>query len=206
MGSAYRGALIAGLQTEAVELVPSVPTMFGVYYDDAAAVLANPNGHLVIADGRNHIELTDHHYDVVVTDPPPPIESAGVSVISSYEYYRAAQAHLNPGGVMMQWVPWSGQRLDEFLAQIRTFRAVFPNVLVAFGPGGYGLYMLGSDAPTRARPGERRARSSPGPASPRTCRPRTTRPSTTPPAGRAGSRRSSGSRATRSPGSPATDR
>ncbi len=152
MGSAYRGALIAGLQTEAVELVPSVPTMFGVYYDDAAAVLADPNGHLVIADGRNHIELTDHHYDVVVTDPPPPIESAGVSVISSYEYYRAAQAHLNPGGVMMQWVPWSSQRLDEFLAQIRTFRAVFPNVLVAFGPGGYGLYMLGSDAPLELDP------------------------------------------------------
>ena len=37
MGSAFRAALIAGLQTEAVELVPSVPTMFGSYYPDADA-------------------------------------------------------------------------------------------------------------------------------------------------------------------------
>jgi spermidine synthase len=147
MGSAYRGALIADLQTDAVELVPSVPTMFGLYYDDAAAVLADPGGRVIIADGRNHIELTDRRYDIVVTDPPPPVESAGVSVISSEEYYRAGRARLNPGGVMMQWLPWSGQSLDEFLAHIRSFRAAFPQVLIAFGPGGYGVYMLGSDAP-----------------------------------------------------------
>ena len=146
MGSAFRGALIAGLTTDAVELVPSVPQMFGTYYDDAASVLANPNGHVIIADGRNHIELTDRHYDIIVTDPPPPIESAGVSVISSEEYYAAGRARLNPGGVMMQWVPW-GQTLDEFLAHVRTFRAVYPEVLIAFGPGGYGLFMLGSDDP-----------------------------------------------------------
>jgi spermidine synthase len=146
MGSAFRGAVIAGLQTDAVELVPSVPTMFGVYYDDAATILANPNGRVIIADGRNHIELTDRHYDIIVTDPPPPIESAGVSVISSREYYAAGRARLNPGGVMMQWIPW-GQTLDEFRAHLRSFRSVFPEVLVAFGPGGYGLFMLGSDEP-----------------------------------------------------------
>ena len=147
MGSAYRGALIAGLETEAVELVPSVPTMFGLYYDDAAAVLADPAGRVIIADGRNHIELTDRRYDIIVTDPPPPVESAGVSVISSEEYYRAGKARLNPGGVMMQWLPWSGQSVDEFMAHVRSFRAVYPEVLIAFGPGGYGVFMLGSEAP-----------------------------------------------------------
>jgi spermidine synthase len=147
MGSAYRGALIAGLTTEAIELVPSVPTMFGVYYDDAATVLADPDGQVIVADGRNHIELTDHRYDIIVTDPPPPVESAGVSVISSRQYYEAGRARLNPGGVMMQWLPWSGQTLEEFLAHVRSFRVVFPQVLIAFGPGGYGVFMLGSDDP-----------------------------------------------------------
>ncbi|MDP9484172.1 MAG: fused MFS/spermidine synthase, partial [Chloroflexota bacterium] len=151
MGSAFRGALIAGLQTDAVELVPSVPLMFGTYYDDAASVLANPNGRMIIADGRNHIELTDRRYDIIVTDPPPPIESAGVSVISSEGYYAAGKARLTPGGVMMQWMPW-GQTLEEFLAHIRSFRAVYPEVLIAFGPGGYGLFMLGSNDPIRFDP------------------------------------------------------
>jgi spermidine synthase len=146
MGSTYRTALRAGLQVEAVELVPSVPKMFGQFYPDAPAVLADPRGRVVIADGRNHVELTPRRYDIIVTDPPPPIESAGVSVISSLEYYQAGRDRLNPGGVMMQWVP-NGQTVDEFKAHIRTFRSVFPNVLIAFGPGGYGFLMLGSDTP-----------------------------------------------------------
>jgi spermidine synthase len=146
MGSAFRAAVGAGLDADAVELVPSVPKMFGTYYSDADKVLAAPNGRVIVADGRNHIELTDRTYDIIVTDPPPPIESAGVSVISSADYYRAGKARLSPGGVMMQWVPW-GPTVDEMFAHIRSFKSVFPEVTIAFGPGGYGLFMLGSDEP-----------------------------------------------------------
>ena len=53
---------------------------------------------------------------------------------------------MTPGGVMMQWLPFGGS-VAETKAHIRTFRAVFPHVTVAFGPGGHGMFMLGSDAP-----------------------------------------------------------
>jgi predicted membrane-bound spermidine synthase len=151
MGTAFRTSLLAGVATDAVELVPSVPAMFHWFYPDAAQVLANPLGRVIIADGRNHVELTSETYDFVVVDPPPPIESSGVSVISSLEFYRAARARLTPSGVMMQWVPM-GQTLDEYLAHVRTFLAVFPNVNVIAGPGGNGLYMLGSDEPVDMDP------------------------------------------------------
>jgi hypothetical protein len=67
-------------------------------------------------------------------------------VISSREFYAASRAILNPGGVMMQWVP-IGQTLDDFKAHVRSFRNVFRNVIVAAGPGGAGFYLLGSDEP-----------------------------------------------------------
>jgi spermidine synthase len=146
MGSSFRTALIAGLDVEAVELVPSVPSMFGVFYDDAAQVLADPRGRVIIADGRNHVELTERRYDIIMTDPPPPIDSSGVSVIASRDYYVQGRDRLNPGGVMMQWVPF-GQTVDEFKAHVRTFRDVYEHVILAFGPGGYGVFMLGSEAP-----------------------------------------------------------
>ncbi len=146
MGTAFRTSLRAGVKTDVVELVPSVPEMFHWYYPDAAAVLADPNGKVIIADGRNHVELTSQTYDFVIVDPPPPIESSGVSVISSLEFYQASKARLNPGGVMVQWVPY-GQTLDEFVAHVRTFMTVFPNVRVVAGAGGYGFYMIGSDGP-----------------------------------------------------------
>ena len=151
MGSAHRSAVIDGLSVESVELVPSVPKMFGYYYADAAEILKNPNGRVIVADGRNHVELTTRSYDMIVVDPPPPIETAGVSVISSREFYSASRARLTPGGVMMQWVPF-GQTVDEFRAHLRTYRDVFQHVMVAFGPGGFGTYMLGSDTPLSLDP------------------------------------------------------
>ena len=151
MGTAFRTALIAGLRTDAVELVPSVPKMFGYYYDDADQVLANPNGRVVIADGRNHLELVDEHFDIILTDPPPPIQSSGVSVISSLEYYEAGRDHLTDGGVMMQWTPY-GTTESDLKEHIRTFASVFPHVIAVRGSGGYGFYMLGSAQPMSLDP------------------------------------------------------
>ena len=54
---------------------------------------------------------------------------------------------------MMQWVPY-GQTLDEFLAHVRSLLAVFPNVDVIAGAGGYGFYMLGSDGPVDLDPAQ----------------------------------------------------
>jgi spermidine synthase len=146
MGSAFRSALIAGLRTDAVELVPSVPKMFGWYYPDASSVLADPNGRVIVTDGRNHLELTDDRFDIIVTDPPPPIESSGAAVISSKEYYEAGRDHLTDAGIMMQWVPYSASQAD-LADHIRTFASVFPEVTLVKGPGGWGFYMLGSSAP-----------------------------------------------------------
>jgi spermidine synthase len=151
MGTAYRSALIAGLRTDAVELVPSVPKMFGYYYADAAAVLADPDGRVVIADGRNHLELSDERFDIIVTDPPPPIQSSGVSVISSLEYYQQGHRHLTARGVMMQWTPY-GTTENELKDHIRTFASVFRHVTAIRGPGGYGFYMLGSAEPIDLSP------------------------------------------------------
>jgi spermidine synthase len=151
MGTAFRSALIAGMRTDVVELVPSVPQMFGWYYADADQVLADPDGRLVVADGRNHLELANESFDIIVTDPPPPIESSGASVISSREYYEAGRAHLTPGGAMMQWVPF-GAPESELKEHIRTFASVFDEVLIVRGAGGYGFYMLGSDEPIELDP------------------------------------------------------
>lgn len=146
MGTSFRSALIAGLRTDAVELVPSVPAMFGYYYDDADSVLADPAGRVIIADGRNHLELSEERFDIIVTDPPPPMQSSGVSVISSLEYYIAGREHLSEHGVMMQWTP-GGAPEAELKDHIRTFASAFPYVTALRSPAGFGFYMLGAMEP-----------------------------------------------------------
>jgi hypothetical protein len=87
---------------------------------------------------------------------------------------------------MMQWTPYGGT-VDEFLDHIRTFGAVFPHVIVAFGPGGYGFFLIGSDQPLQFTD-ENIRNVLPGPASSRTSRPPTTHPSRRSTAGPSGSR------------------
>jgi spermidine synthase len=120
--------------------------MFDVFYPDAPMYLNDPKAKVVIADGRNFVALTKRKYDIIIVDPPPPVQSSGVSIISSLEFYQAARARLNAGGVMMQWTTL-GQTVDDFRAHVRTFSDVFPHVIVAKGPAGWGFYMLGSDQP-----------------------------------------------------------
>jgi spermidine synthase len=142
MGSSYRSALMDGLKVDAVELVPSVPDMYGSFYSDADQVEANPNGHIYIADGRNFVQLTSNMYDLLIVDPPPPMDSAGAGVLFSQEFYRAARARLNPGGAMLEW-EFGGQTVNELRSHVKTFKSVFEHVTLLFAPAG--VMMLGSD-------------------------------------------------------------
>src|SRR5208283_137688 len=93
MGTSYRSALSWDIDTTAVELVPSVTKAFGFYHTNAAQILANPKGHVVIDDGRRFLRRTREKFDVIVIDPPPPVETAGSSLLFSAEFYALAKQH-----------------------------------------------------------------------------------------------------------------
>lgn len=146
MGSTYRSSLILGMHTDAVELSPSVPGQMGAFFPDANLFLNNPQGRIIIADGRNYVRLSKQRYEVIVVDPPPPIESAGTVVLYTSDFFAEARARLKPGGVFLLWLPYLAT-LDEFKMHLRTFRSAFPHVKVVLSPSGNGAYMLGSNAP-----------------------------------------------------------
>jgi hypothetical protein len=148
MGSSYRSSLIEGLKTDAVELVPSVPGMFPYFYPDASQYLNDPNGKILIADGRNHVDLTTSKYDLLIVDPPPPMNSSGTAVLFSQEFYQSASERLNSGGVMLEW-EYDGQTVDEFRSHVKTFSSVFKHVTLVFGAAKntVGVMMIGSNEP-----------------------------------------------------------
>ncbi len=105
MGTTFRSLVSWGIDTTAVELVPSVKDMFGYYHKDAAEVVAKPNGHIVVDDGRRFLARTGKRFDLITIDPPPPVEAAGSSLLYTREFYDLIKSRLKPNGIMMHWFP-----------------------------------------------------------------------------------------------------
>ncbi len=144
MGTTYRSLLSWGIHATAIELVPSVRDAFDYYCDDAKTVLQNPNGRIIIDDGRRFFERTKNRFDVITIDPPPPIEAAGSSLLYSEDFYKLLKKHLKSGGILQQWFPTSGKTLS---AVARSLVDSFPYVKAFTSVEGWGCHFLASDQP-----------------------------------------------------------
>jgi spermidine synthase len=162
MGTTYRSALSWDIDTTAVELVPSVKNAFGFYHQDAARILNNPKGRIIIDDGRRFLKRTSKMFDVVVTDPPPPIEAAGSSLLYSEEFYELVKQHLKPNGIIQVWFP--GGELKTSQAVFRSLENSFPHVRCFRGVEGVGFHMLASMQPIESRTPEEVASAMPAAA------------------------------------------
>jgi spermidine synthase len=142
MGTSYRSALSWGIPTTAVELVPSVPALFGEFHADAAAILASPLGRIVVDDGRRFLERTTDTYSAIVIDPPPPLSAAGSSLLYSREFCLALRRRLAPGGIVQHWIPAADPLVVA--AALRAVTETFPHVRVFASAKGRGLHVLAS--------------------------------------------------------------
>jgi spermidine synthase len=155
MGTTFRSTLSWGIPTTAVELIPSVPQAFGFYHTNADAVLRDPNGRIIIDDGRRFLSRCGEQFDVIVLDPPPPVEAAGSSLLYSREFYETAKRHLKPNGILQAWFPGSTGRspvgrATTFQAVARSIHESFPYVRCYGSLSNWGRHLFASMQPIPA--------------------------------------------------------
>lgn len=145
MGTSFRSMLTWDIQTTVVDLVPSVPRMFGYYHADAARVLQSPLAHVVVDDGRRFLERTRQQFDVILTDPPPPIGAPTSSLLYSKEFYSIMKPRLRAGGIVQVWVPGGD---DATLSAItKALRESFPYVRAYESIEGWGIHFFAAMQP-----------------------------------------------------------
>jgi spermidine synthase len=149
MGTSFRSALTWDVPTTVVELVPSVPKAFPFYHADAPQVLRNPKGRIVIDDGRRFLQRSGEKYDVIVVDPPPPVEAAGSSLLYTRQFYDLVKEHLNTNGILETWIPISP--MDTAQAILRSVYDSFPYVRCFDSIERCGTHILVSMEPLPAK-------------------------------------------------------
>jgi spermidine synthase len=151
MGTSFRSMHSWGIQTTAVELVPSVPKFFADFHPDAAAaILSSGRARIVIDDGRRFLDRSADAFDVVVVDPPPPVEAAGSSLLYSREFYRSLRPRLVEDGILQTWIP--GGEPAVVAAFLLAVHDVFPYVRGFNSVSGWGIHVLASGRPIPDRP------------------------------------------------------
>ncbi|MGH9519050.1 MAG: spermidine synthase, partial [Terriglobales bacterium] len=105
-------------------LIPPVSTRYfrAQNYD----VMHDPRTRIVYDDARHFVLTTPEHFDLITSDPIHPWVK-GSATLYSREYFQMVRDHLNPGGVVSQWVPLYESSPAVVKSELATFFAVFPN-------------------------------------------------------------------------------
>jgi spermidine synthase len=128
------------------ELEPLIPPASTQYFGKQNyRVLDDRRTRIVYDDARHYIFTTHNKFDVITTDPIHPWVK-GTSTLYSREYYELVKAHLNPSGVVAQWLPIYDSDLETVKTELATFFEVFPSGTVwsnNWKGDGYDLVLLG---------------------------------------------------------------
>jgi spermidine synthase len=128
------------------EIEPLIPTTASVYFgQENHFVMDDPRVEVVIDDARHYILKTQEKFDIITSDPIHPWIK-GSATLYSREYFELCKAHLNPGGLITQWVPLYESDPSSVKSEMATFFDVFPEGTIwssDFMFMGYDVVLLG---------------------------------------------------------------
>jgi spermidine synthase len=144
------------------EIEPLIPRMVAPFFSkENYDVVHDPRVEIVYDDARHYILTTREKFDVITSDPIHPWVKGAASLYTK-DYFDLVKAHLNPGGVVTQWVPLYQSTEEVVKSEVATFFDVFPYGTIwsnqyANG-GGYDVVMLAKPEPLVIDPGALQAR------------------------------------------------
>jgi spermidine synthase len=134
-----------------VDIEPIVPRSATPFFRDYNFdVLHNPRVQIRADDGRHYLLTTRETFDGITSDPFDPWVK-GVAALYTKEFFELARQHLNPGGVVTQFVQLYYSDEAAVKSEIASFFEAFPNGLVfanTVESQGYDIVLVGQAQPS----------------------------------------------------------
>lgn len=104
-----------------------VPRAAGAMFaEQNYGVIDDPRTEVVVDDARHFLASTTEKFDVITTDPIHPWVR-GAASLYTYEFFEMCKAHLNPGGIVAQWVPLYETSERAVKCELATLLKSFPD-------------------------------------------------------------------------------
>jgi spermidine synthase len=132
---------------EIEQLIPKVVARY--FGEENYDVVSNPRVRVVYDDARHYILTAREKFDVITSDPIHPYVKGAASLYTK-DYFELCKRHLNPGGMVTQWVPLYESNMAAVKSEIATFFEVFPEGTLWSNDDlgeGYDLVLLGQAEP-----------------------------------------------------------
>jgi spermidine synthase len=128
------GATSVHPSVEQITLAEIEPKVLGVArsfgaYNHYVLNKPNPKLKIVFNDGRNYLMTTKDKFDVITADPIHPWFS-GAGYLYTTEYFKIAADHLNPGGIICQWLPLYELSEENLQSVVKTLRQNFAYTMI----------------------------------------------------------------------------
>jgi spermidine synthase len=128
------------------EIEPLVPRVVSTYFkNENYDVLNDPRVEVVFDDARHFVLTTNEKFDIITSDPIHPWVKGAASLYTK-EYFELCKRHLNPGGVVTQWVPLYESDFPTVRSELATFFDAFPQGTIWSNTNngeGYDVVLLG---------------------------------------------------------------
>jgi spermidine synthase len=112
------------------EIEHLVPKANSIYFArENHNVMKDPRTEIVFDDARHYIQTTSDKFDIITSDPIAPWVRGSASLYTR-EYFESCKRHLNPGGVMAEWLPFYETDPASVKSEAATFFDVFPNATI----------------------------------------------------------------------------
>ena len=117
---------------EAVELVPEVRDAMRLFSEENNNAANRTDWRLIADDGRNYLRLAHEPYDVIAADATHPAAGESWPLYTARVLSRSSAHGCAPHGIFAEWLPLHNMIEADFLGVMKTFRSVFPEMLVLF--------------------------------------------------------------------------
>jgi spermidine synthase len=131
---------------DVVEISPAIVEAAGLFSSTNRNLLEHEKVRVIIEDGRSYLTHTNNRYDIIVLGLFVPYRPMA-GYLYSREIYEIGRSRLQPGGLLVQWLPLDQLSDDALRTIIKTFMGVFPQAS-AFDKDHY-LMLVGGENPLR---------------------------------------------------------